>query len=318
MQSRLSFGYKDLFRVVYISLEPKKLLSQALVLTASAGILLAFLALSGLFQDYLKLFPACLQALGWIAAYLVLLAGGGPTAVLTLGDLNTGRPPALGKAWKTGLQYAPALAFSSLGLISFILAVAAGLLVLNWMGRIPALGPLLWALGVFPQFLLSLFLVCGLITLVAGTLLLPAIVVDAPHARRQAFSRLAKLIKKDFFRFWGYFSTALFLGAISFALVTLLFTAAGKVAVRFSSRVAGDQAGWVLLSIPEVFQNLPSGWQAAFPLPATPLSGGWAYSAGGAAAGAALLIIHVLWLSYPILYLFTSGAVIYFALSERG
>lgn len=311
-------NYKDLFRVVYGTLQPAKLISQAAVLAAAGMFLLIFLSLSDLFQASLSFFPVTLRLLGWIGAYLILIAGAGPLARLNLEEWRRQRTPPLASAWSGALKSSPALLLSTLGPLSFALAMALVLVFLNLLARIPGAGPVLWALSIIPQFFAGIFLAAGLLTLLAGTILLPSIAAANPGAGGvDLFHRLASLMRRDFFRFWGYLATTLALGALSFALVTLLFMAAARIVGFFSVWAGGQSAGRVLLSIPELFENLPSGWQAGYPFPGGLPPGGVAYSLGGALAGVSLLGVYVLWLSYPVLYLFSSGTVIYLAVSGR-
>lgn len=309
--------YRDLFRTAYIALNPAKLLYQAAVLAAAGLALLLFHSLGDLLEGTLTFISPALRVLSWAGFYLILLAGGAPTAAVALREARGEKALSRADARSMGLNSVPALLGSALGPLFFTLVLAVGLVVLNLLGRIPGAGPVLWAISLFPQFLTGLALAAGLLTLLAGIFLLPAIAADNPGVGAASiFRRLISLLKRDFFRFWGYFATAVALGGVSFILITGLFLIAVRLVGEFTVWAGGDAAGAVMLSIPELFGNIPSGWQAVFVFPAALPPDGWVYPMAGTIAGLSLLAIHVLWLSYPLLYLFNSGTVIYRALNE--
>jgi len=182
---------------------------------------------------------------------------------------------------------------------------------------IPGIGPALWSLLLIPEFILALFLVVGTVTLIAQTLLLPAIIINEELPAGQAFGVLFRLMRRRFLTFWGYTFTALFLNIIYFALFTFIILAALTVFFSVSSVLLGKMPGDVLLSMPVFFQKIPSDLTAAISFHSGIPPAGWIYPLSGTLAGFSLLFIYVAWLSYPILYGFNSGVIIYLALKNK-
>jgi len=313
-----SFSYPDVFRVVQYTLDHKRLILQAIGLVSSLVVLFGFFYLSYLAQGRLTFLPWFLKAAGVIFAYLTLMIFAGPVTYLILKEIETGERGTIAEAFREGLRSGLKLALAPMGVLSFILASGILLVLFNCLGMIPSAGPLLWSLLLIPQFILALFLVVGAITLLAETLLLPSIIVSEKISAGEAFGAIFKIMKKKFLTFWGYAFTALFLNVIYFGLVTLIILAAVVLMFSLSPILLDDLPGEVVLSIPAFFQKIPPILETAYPLPSGQIAEGWVYPVSGTVAGLSLLIIYVAWLSYPFLYMFNSGVIIYLALREYG
>ena len=317
MNRKISFTYPDIFRVVQYTLDHKRLFIQ--MIGVGAALLVHYLcgALSYRFQGSLSFLPWFFNLLGLIGSYLVLLVFAGPVTYLILQEIKTGRRGSIRGAFRRGLPFGFRLALAPLGILSFLLAGGIILVLLIWLGMIPGLGPFLWSLLIVPQFALSLFLVVGVLTLLAGTLLLPSIIVNEEIGPARAFSILRHRLRKHFLKFWGYVFTAAFLDLVYFVLITVLMLAALFLFFILSSTILGDKPGWVILSIPPTLARLSGFLETSLSLPSHLPPAGWVYPASGTAGGLSLAFIYMAWLTYPFLYAFNSGVIIYLALEER-
>ena len=317
VKRKIQFSYSDIFRVVQYTLDHKRLIIQA------AGLLLALLALFGFFalgyrtQGSLSFLPWFFNLMGVIAFYLINMIFAGPVTYLILEEIKTGHRATIAGSLRKGLRYGLRLALAPLGALSFLLASGILLILLICLGMIPRIGPAIWSLLIIPQFILSLFLVIGTVTLLAETLLLPSIIINEEIPAGKAFVVLFHLMRRRFLTFWGYAFTALFLNLIYFLLFTVIILAALTVFFSISSILLGEMPGEVLLAIPSFFQKIPSDLTALVSLPSGTPPGGWIYPLSGFLGGFSLLFIYVAWLSYPILYGFNSGVIIYLALMGR-
>ncbi len=317
MSRKVSFSYPDIFRVVQYTLDHKRLIIQ--MIGVGAALLVYYLCgiLSYQTQGSLKFLPWFFNLLGVIGSYLVLLIFAGPVTYLILQEIKTGRRGSIREAFQQGLRSGIRLALSPLGIISFLLAGGVILILLICLGMIPGLGPFLWSLLIVPQFALALFLVVGVLTLLAGTLLLPSIIVNEGVGPGKAFSLMRRRLKKHFLKFWGYIFTATFLNLIYFSLITLLMLTALYFLFFLSATILGDKPGLVVMSIPPTLASLAGFLETSFSLPSHLPPDGWLYPASGVAGGISLAFIYMVWLTYPFLYAFNSGVIIYLALEKK-
>ncbi|MEA1927523.1 MAG: hypothetical protein U9N73_04905 [Candidatus Auribacterota bacterium] len=311
------FTYADIFRVVQYTLDHKRLVIQAL------GLLLSLLAFFGLFslgyrvQGELTFLPWFYRLLALIAFYLINMIFAGPVTYLILEEIKSGRRSTISGSLLKGLKYGLRLALAPLGVLTFLLASGVVLILLICLGMIPEWGPVLWSALFIPQFVLALFLIIGVVTLVAETLLLPSIIIyeDIPASR--AFAVLYKLMRRRFLVFWGYTFTAIFLNIIYFLLFTTVIFSALAVLLGISSLLLGNLPGEVILSMPTIFHRIPSYLTSIVSFPSGVPPESWAYPLSGYLGGFSLLFVYICWLSYPILYGFNSGVIIYLALREK-
>ena len=317
MRRKVSFSYPDLFRVVQYTLDHKRLIIQ--MIGVGAALLIYYLgsALSYQTQGSLKFLPLFFNLLGLIGAYLVLLVFAGPVTYLILKEIKTGQRGSIREAFRRGFRFGGRLALSPLGVISFLLAGGILLILLICLGMIPGLGPFLWALLILPQFTLALFIIVGVLTLLAGTLLLPSIIVNEGVGPGEAFLILRRRLRKHFLKFWGYIFTATFLNLIYFSLITLLMLAALYFFFFLSAAILGDKPGLVVMSIPPILTRLAGFLETSISLPSHLPPTGWVFPASGVAGGLSLAFIYISWLTYPFLYAFNSGVIIYLALEEK-
>lgn len=311
------FSYPDVFRVIQYTLDHKRLILQAIGLTASLLVLFGFWYLGYLTQGSLNFLPWFFKAAGIIFSYLTLMVFAGPVTYLILGEIQTGRRGTIRKAFKEGFRHWLGLALAPMGVLSFILASGILLVICNCLGMLPTVGPLIWSLLLIPQFVLALFLVVGAVTLLAETLLLPSIIVNEGIPAGRAFSALLRIMRKKFLTFWGYAFTALFLNLIYFGLATLIILAGVILMSSLSPILLDDMPGDVLLAIPAFFQKIPAALESVYPFPSGHVPDSWIYPVSGTIAGISLLIVYVAWLAYPLLYMFNSGVIIYLALREK-
>ena len=312
-----AFSYPDVFRVVQYTLDHRRLILQAIGLTASLLVLFGFWYIGYLTQGTLNFLPWFFRVLGIIFSYLTLLVFAGPVTYLILREIETGRRETIREAFREGFRHWIGLILAPIGILSFILASGILLVICNCLGMLPGAGPLIWSLLLIPQFILALFLVVGAVTLLAETLLLPSMIVNESIPAGQAFTALFKIMRKKFLTFWGYAFTALFLNLIYFGLATLIILAGVILMSAISPILLDDMPGDVLLSIPVFFQKIPSVLETIYPFPSGSIPESWIYPVSGTIAGISLLIIYVAWLSYPFLYMFNSGVIIYLALREK-
>ena len=317
MKRKVSFSYPDIFRVVQYTLDHKRLIIQMIGVGAALLVYYFFKSLSYQTQGSLQFLPWFFNLLGLIASYLVLLIFAGPVTYLILKEIKTGRRGSIREAFRQGFRFGARLALSPVGIISFLLACGIILILLICLGMIPDLGPFLWSLLIIPQFALSLFLVVGVLTLLAGTLLLPSIIVNEGVGPGEAFSLLRHRLKRHFLKFWGYVFTAAFLNLIYFCLITILMLAALFFLFFLSSTILGDKPGLIIMSIPPTLASLAGFLETSFSLPSHLPPEGWIYPASGVAGGLSLAFIYMAWLTYPFLYAFNSGVIIYLALEEK-
>jgi len=311
---KIKFSYADIFRVVQYTLDHKRLVIQAAGLLLSLLALFGFLAIGYRTQGSLSFLPWFFNLMGVIAFYLINMIFAGPVTYLILEEIKTGDRSTIAGSLKNGLRYGLRLALAPLGVLSFLLASGIVLILLVCLGMIPGVGPVIWSFLIIPQFILSLFLVVGTVTLIAETLLLPSIIINEEISAGRAFVILFQLMRRRFLTFWGYAFTALFLNLIYFLLFTVIILAALTVLFSLSTVLLGKMPGEVLLAMPSFFQNIPSALTVAVSLPSGTPPDGWAYPLSGLLGGFSLLFIYVAWLSYPILYGFNSGVIIYLAL----
>ncbi len=311
------FTYADIFRVVQYTLDHRRLIIQAV------GLLLALLALFGFFalgyqtQGSLNFLPWFCNLAGVISFYLIIMIFAGPVTYLILEEIKTGRRASVAGSLKKGLRYGLRLALAPLGVLTFLLAAGIILVLLTCLGMTPDAGPVIWALLIIPQFILSLLLVIGTVTLLAETLLLPSIIIEEKIPPGQAFAVLLRLMRRRFLTFWGYSFTALFLTLVYFLLFTLVILGALAVLYGVSFMLLGDMPGGVLLAMPAFFHELPSFIETSISFPPGLPAGEEPLTLAGYLAGFSLLFIYVAWLSYPILYGFNSGVIIYLALKNK-
>lgn len=317
MERKIIFRYSDIFRVVQYTLDHRRLIIQALGLIGALLVLFFFFTLSYQTQGLLNFLPWFLNLLGLIAFYLITLVFAGPVTYLILQEIKTGRRGKISEAFREGFRYGIKLAVAPLGIIAFLLGSGIVLIIFICLGMIPGLGPLLWSLLIIPQFILALFLVIGTLTLLVGTLLLPSVIINEGVSAGEAFRTLFELMKRKFLTFWGYVFTSLFLNAIYFSLATIIILAALSVFFTVSSLILGTLPGEVVLAIPAYFYKIPPFLETAISFPSGQPPSGWIYPISGFLGGLSLLIIYVAWLSYPILYAFNSGVIIYLALTGK-
>jgi len=318
MAAKRQFSYQDLFRVVYRTLDYRQLLIQGLGLFCALLAAYAFSTASYFVQGSLTFFPWFLNLMGAISFYLILLVFSGPVTYLALRETADGKSAGIASSLRRGFRYAPQLLRAPLNVLSFLLFCLIILAALISAGLLPRAGTLIWSLLIVPQFLLSLFIVIGVLTLLAGTLLLPSFIIDREIPARQAFQELAALIKRNFFTFWGYVFTALFLTAAYFAAATLILLGALSVFFALSASILGDKPGAVIMNIPPFFHKIAPILETALPMPAAIPPASTLLSLSGVLAGFSLLVIYVIWLAYPVLYAFNSGVVAYLALTRKG
>jgi len=317
LERKVTFSYADIFRVVQYTLDHKRLIIQAV------GLFFALLAIFGFFfisyrlQGSLTFLPWFCRLMGLISFYLINMIFAGPVTYLILEEINTGRRATISDSLKKGLKYGLRLALAPLGVLSFLLASSILLILLVCLGMIPEAGPAIWSLLLIPQFVLSLFLVIGIVTLVAETLLLPAIIISEDLPARRAFVALFRLMRRRFLVFWGYTFTALFLNLIYFLLFTIVIFSSLTVLFGVSSVLLGKLPGGVILSMPSFFYRIPSYLTSIMTFPSGMPQDGWAYPLSGYLGGFSLLFIYISWISYPILYGFNSGVIIYLALKKK-
>jgi len=312
-----SFTYPDLFRVVQYTLDHKRLIIQALGLVAALLALFLFLTISYQLQGSITFLPWFFNLLGFIAFYLITLVFAGPVTYLILKEIETGRRSSIAEAFRKGFHYGVKLVIAPLGILAFLLASSIALIICICLGMVPGAGTLLWSLLILPQFILALFLMIGTITLLVGTLLLPSVIINEGVSSGEAFLFLFRLMQKRFLTFWGYVFTSIFLDAVYFSLVTVIVLGALAVFFGVSTLILGSIPGEVVLSIPSFFYKIPSPLEVAISFPASRPPEGWVYPVSGFLGGILLLIIYVAWLSYPLLYAFNSGVIMYLALKHK-
>ena len=316
-KGKITFTYSDIFRVVQYTLDHKRLIIQAV------GLFLALLAIFGCFflsyrvQGSLTFLPWFFRLLGIIVFYLINMIFAGPVTYLILEEIKTGRRSTISGSLKKGLKYGLRLALAPLGVLSFLLVSGILLILLICLGMIPEAGPALWSFLLIPQFILSLFLVIGIVTLIAETLLLPAMIIYEDLPAHRAFVMLFRMMRRRFLVFWGYTFTAIFLNLIYFILFTVVIFSALAVLFGISSVLLGKLPGEVILSMPSFFFRIPSYLTSMMIFPSGTPPDGWAYPLSGYLGGFSLLFIYISWISYPILYGFNSGVIIYLALREK-
>jgi hypothetical protein len=315
MGARRQHSYPDLLRVVYRTFDSRQIAITGLGLFFALLSAYAFSTLAYFAQGSLTFLPWFLNLLGAISFYLVLIVFSGPVTYLALQE-NTGGGGGLGSALRLGIRYGPRLLRAPLSVLSSLLLCLILLAVLISLGLLPRAGTVIWSLLIVPQFLISLFIVIGVLTLLAGTLLLPSIIIDREIPARRAFQELTALIKGRFFTFWGYIFTILFLTAAYFAVATIVLIGALSVFFALSASILGDMPGKVIMNIPPFFHKVAPILETALPMPSSLPPASPLLSLSGAIAGFSLLIIYVIWLSYPVLYAINSGVVAYLALTR--
>ncbi len=314
MPARRQSSYADLLRVVYRTFDYRQIAITALGLFCALLAAYAFSTLAYLAQGSLTFLPWFLNLMGAIAFYLILLVFSGPVTALALHEKAGGE---LAYSLRRGIRYGPRLLRAPLSVLSFLLLCLILLAVLISIGLLPAAGSLIWSLLIVPQFLLSLFIVIGVLTLLAGTLLLPSLIIDRDLPARRAFQELTALVRKRFFTFWGYIFTILFLTAAYFAAATIVLLGALSVFFALSASILGDTPGTVIMNIPPFFHKVAPVLETALPMPSSLPASSPLLTLSGTIAGFSLLVIYVIWLSYPVLYAINSGVVAYLALTEH-
>jgi len=311
------FSYPDLFRVIQYTLDLRRLLLQALGLGVALTVLGGALWLSERYFSSLTFFPWFIVMLGGVIFYLTILVFAGPVTWLILHEIRGGGRGTIADAFRHGLGFGFRLAAAPAGILSFILAAAALLIILTITGMIPGVGPLLWALLFLPRFAAAGLFIVGGLTLLAATLIFPSLIVDEQASASGAFRQLARLMRRNFLTFWGYVFTCTFLTVIYFLLFSLVVFVSLRLLMFTSGAILAEEPGRVILSVPAFFQRLTAPLAGLFSFPDTLPAPSGIYSAAGTIWGISLLCLAVAWLSYPVLYLFNSGVIIYLALTGR-
>lgn len=234
VNEELKGNWRDIFKVVKFSFDPKKIFIQMLGLLIAVCLLLVFIQMgsliSGLKCGVLPNFifeafrdigscahkSACLHtlelnlagkifiAIGFTLFFMVFLATNGIVSRIAVQSFLKDEIMEMNEAVKYGIKNFKALIFSPVVLVIIIALTFIGLFICGLVGKIPYLGEIVISFSIIPIFLGGLLILFLLLVLSFGLFLLPSIIAVEDDDTFGAVVDLFFVIITNFWKLIGY------------------------------------------------------------------------------------------------------------------
>jgi signal transduction histidine kinase len=242
VNEELRGNWRDIFKVVKFSFDPKKIFLQMLGLIIGICCLLIFTQLGCLLSNIecgiipkffskegilLNLPGTILLIIGFFLFYMVMFTTNGMVSKMAVESFLRDEIMEINEALKYGLKNFKSFVLSPIVLVILIAFTFLGLYICGLIGRIPYLGEIVISFSVIPIFLGGLLILFLLLVFSFGILLLPSIIAVEDDDTFGAVCDLFFVVISNFWRLIGYeiifkfVCTLLTLAVISIAIIAL-------------------------------------------------------------------------------------------------
>ncbi|HXI03219.1 MAG TPA: hypothetical protein VNI57_08570 [Candidatus Saccharimonadales bacterium] len=309
-----AWALRDLLSAVTLSFDRKKLLTGAAGLFLSAFVFgtVRWLGLLTGEEGAIRVF----SILGLILASCVWVVFSGVIAKMSLVELLERRPAGteeirrfLAERWTT-LVGTP-VAFGALSLA--LLAVMAAI---QLVGKIPGLGPIIFASSFLLAFTLAFGAALTALVHAMGAFLYPSIVALRGGGAVGVVTEMFDLVRKHGVLIVIYEAVAGLLGLVMTTLIGIVVWA-GLYIVNWSAlAIMNEKFRLSLAGIPSFFRVFLRPFQPWLPLIPGPLPVAWHYDLSGFLLGFSLLWIVIATAVYPFVFFNAAGSITYLILRQ--
>lgn len=309
------WAFRDILRAVALSFDREKLLTGGVGLFLSAFVFgtLHWLGLLTGKDGAVRVF----SVLGAILASCVWVVFSGVIARMSLTQLLEDRKAGteeirrfLRERWTT-LVGTPA-AFAALSL-----ALLAGMAVIEAMGAIPGIGPILFGALFLAAFVLAFTAALFALVHGLGTFLYPSIVASRRGGAVSVLSELVDLVRRKGIVLLFYEAVAGLVGLLMTVIIGAIAWAGLYIVHWSAAPIMKDNFHLSLTGIPRFFRIFLRPFEAWLPLMPVPAEVAWHYDVAGFLLGFSLLWIVIATALYPFVFFNTAGSITYLILREE-
>jgi hypothetical protein len=315
LAQRSHWTFRDIFLSLEIALDPM-LLGTGYLGLATAGIAFGFFhflasaAGDGILRKFLSL-------LGVIAFISVWILSSGIVARVVAVRLLHGRTSSPAEIAVFLRRRARTLLLLPTCFAAVVLAALLGLVLLEFLAFIPAIGPILFGAAFTLAFLLGLAATAAFALHTLGGLLYPTIVAVRPSAALEVVREILRLARARGALLFSYSVVILAAGAVSTIVLIAVVSIALAVTASATFSVLGERFTWLLAGLPSIFHPFLDLFRPAIgPVP-TGMDVPLAYDLGGILIGMSLLSIFAAAGAYPFVMVNSAGTLAYFILTDE-
>ena len=310
--SQKAWSLRDIARAVPISFDIEKLLTGAAGLFFAALIfgVIYWLGLKTGERGALRVFTVA----GMILASCIWVLFAGIVAKMSLTQLLEGRKAGaaeirrfLADRWAT-LVGTP-IAFGSLGLL--LLALMA---LMQLIGSVPGLGPIVFAASFLFAFSLAFMATLTVVVHTLGAFLYPSIVALKGAGAVGVLIEMFELVRRKGFMLLMYEIAVGAVGLLMTVVIGALVWSGLYISIYTALAIMQEKFEYSLSAIPEFFRVFLRPFERWFPYVPESMEVPWHYDLSGFLLGLSLLCIVVGTAVYPFVFFNTAGSITYLIL----
>jgi hypothetical protein len=317
-QAHPSSGWRfaDLGRAAALCLDPEKLL------TGAAGLFLASLAFGVVYWLGLKtLEPGAVRVftiVGVILASCIWVLFSGIIAKMSLTQLLEGRKAGAAEIRRFLAERWPTLIGTPLAFGSLSLLMLGFLALMELLGSLPGLGPILFSASFLLAF--SLAFMATLTALVHGlsVFIYPSVVALRGAGAMGVLIEMFDLVRRRGLQLLLCEAVVGVAGSVMTAVIGSVVWAGLYIVMRTALAVMEERFELALSAVPEFFRIFLRPFESWLPYVPEPLEVVWHYDLSGFLLGASLLCVIVGTAVYPFVFFNTAGSITYLILRSGG
>jgi hypothetical protein len=314
-ESRTRWSFRDIFLSLGIAADPAILALSFLGLSAGSVAYGFFYFLGSATGEPTAL--SIFAILGGIVFVVLWIVTSGILARMVVVRLLEGRQPTADEIQEYLAHRAGTLLLIPATFAVIVLVALGGLGVLEILGRVPGLGPILFGAAFSLAFLLSLVAVLAFVLHTLGGLLYPAILATRKGGLLEVVGEVLDLARKKGPLLVVYSLVILAAGSIAAVFIGSVASAALALTTSSAHGIMGQHFSDTLAGLPSMFRPFLELFDSALgPIPAG-IDVAWHYDLGGFLVGLSLLTIFAACAAYPFALINSAGAIAYFILTPE-
>ena len=254
--------------------------------------------------------------LGGTVFVVVWILTSGILARVVAVRLLEGRKAAPKEVWRYFLGRARTLLLIPACFSAIVLGALLGLGLLEVLGQMPGLGPILFGASFTLAFLLGLAAVLAFFLHTLAGFLYPSMLAVRPEGVLAVVGEILRLARQKGVHLLAYSVVILAAGAAATGLLVLVVSLALALVTSSAQAVMGEKFDWILAGLPSIFQPFLDLFPTLGPVPAD-VEVGWHYDLGGFLVGLSLLSIFAATAAYPFVMVHSAGTIAYFILTDH-
>lgn len=309
------WSFRDIFLSLGIAADPAILAISFLGLSAGSLAYGFFYFLGNATGESTAL--SIFAILGGIVFIVLWILTSGILARMVVVRLLEGRQPSAGEVQEYLAHRAGTLLLIPAAFAVIVLVALGGLGVLEILGRIPGLGPIIFGAAFSLAFLLSLVAILAFVLHTFGGLLYPTILATRRGGLLDVVGEILDLARQKGPLLVVYSLVIVAAGALSALFIGGVASAALALATSSAQGIMGEGFDDLMAGLPSMFRPFLEMFSAALgPLPVG-VDVAWHYDLGGFLVGLSLLTIFAACAAYPFALINSAGTIAYFILTPE-